>query len=98
MFGILSDKTKSKYGKRKLWMTIFLVPYLLFFFFLWYVPPFTQTYKIVYYQFATILFSAAFTGFSLPYFSLAPEITHSYDERTTLVGYRTGAGILGKNK
>eukprot|EP01091_Cochliopodium_minus_P012302 TRINITY_DN3698_c0_g1_i1.p1 TRINITY_DN3698_c0_g1~~TRINITY_DN3698_c0_g1_i1.p1 ORF type:complete len:328 (-),score=45.24 TRINITY_DN3698_c0_g1_i1:342-1325(-) len=95
IFGILSDKTKSKFGKRKIWMITSVVPFLLVFFYMWYVPETSPALKFLYYQVMTILYSAFTTAFQLPYFALAPEITKSYDDRTVVVGFRTAFGILG---
>ncbi|HZU86206.1 MAG TPA: MFS transporter, partial [Anaerolineaceae bacterium] len=42
----------------------------------------------VYYAIAYLLFDAATTICSMPYFALTPELTSDYDERTSLTSYR----------
>ncbi len=42
-----------------------------------------------------VLYDAAGTFVSMPYFSLTPELTEDYDERTSLTGYRMFFSIVG---
>ena len=72
-------------------MILSCVPLCLSFFFMWFVPPgLSVGARYAYYQVATLVFSGFFTAYILPYFSMAPELTEDYDERTVLVSYRFG--------
>ena len=87
LMGIISDKTKSKYGKRRVYMIFGSLPYGLIFILLWLVPfgPDTaQFYKFLYYCFAYLLFNTAWTVVYVPYNSLTANMTSDYDERTSL--------------
>lgn len=96
LFGHLSDRTRTRWGRRR--------PYLLFgspllvltFSMLWWRPPWEGVFSLAaYYAIAYILFEAANTLLYMPYFALTPELTSDYDERTSLTSYRMFFSILG---
>ena len=95
VIGYLSDKTKSKIGKRKVWMLLSVIPFLFVYFFMWYVPPFSPSMKVFYYQVMNILYSLFTSTFLLPFFAMAPELSKDYDERILIVSYRTTCGVIG---
>ncbi len=96
IFGYLSDRTRTRWGRRR--------PYLLFgspllvvtFTMLWWRPPWDNvTTLAAYYAVAYMLFEASNTLLYMPYFALTPELTSDYDERTSLTSYRMFFSILG---
>ena len=98
LMGIISDKTKSKYGKRRVYMIFGSLPYGLIFILLWLVPfgPETaQFYKFLYYCFAYLLFNTVWTVVYVPYNSLTANMTSDYDERTSLNGIRIIMANIG---
>jgi GPH family glycoside/pentoside/hexuronide:cation symporter len=95
ILGALSDRTKTRWGRRRPWLLFAAVPFGVIFFLQWVVPPFSDTGKFWYYLVIAFLLDAAFTSVNVPYAALTPELTHDYDERTSLSSYRFSFSILG---
>ncbi len=96
LVGYLSDRTRSRWGRRRPFLLFGALPYGIFFALLWWIPPLkSQTALVVFYTIMFILYDAAVTFVGMPYFSLTPELTEDYDERTELTGYRMFFSILG---
>jgi GPH family glycoside/pentoside/hexuronide:cation symporter len=96
LFGYLSDRTRTRWGRRRPYLLFGAVPYALAFSMLWYKPGFEGEIALAaYYSVAYILYEAAATLVYMPYFALTPELTSDYDERTSLTTYRMFFSILG---
>ena len=95
--GRISDKTVSKYGKRRVYMLFGAVPYGLSFVLLW-LTPFgenMQAAKFVYYTLAYMLYNTTWTVVYIPYSALTANITDNYDERTSLNGVKIALANVG---
>ena len=93
--GFLSDRTHSKWGRRRPW-------------FLWGAVPFGIAYFIMFTNFHMVGQTAIFTWESLafillcltysctnvPFNSLLPEMTKDYNERTSLTGYKSMFAVV----
>jgi GPH family glycoside/pentoside/hexuronide:cation symporter len=96
IFGHLSDRTRTRWGRRRPYLLLGAVPYALAFILLWWRPPFESTFLLAaYYALAYVLYDAAATMIYMPYFALTPELTPDYDERTSLTTYRMFFSIVG---
>lgn len=96
LMGYLSDRTRTRWGRRRPFLLFGALPYGLIFAFMWWKPPLeSQTALLVFFTFMYVLYDAAATFVSMPYFALTPELTEDYDERTELTGYRMFFSILG---
>lgn len=95
LMGILSDRTNSRWGRRRPWLLFGAVPFGLAFFLHWLVPDFGPAGKFWYYLIVALLLDTAFTAVNVPYAALTPELTQDYDERTNLHTYRASFSILG---
>jgi GPH family glycoside/pentoside/hexuronide:cation symporter len=96
LIGHLSDRTRSRWGRRRPFLLFGAIPFGLAFMLMWYRPPFeSQIALAAYYSFAYVIFDAAATFVYMPYFALTPELTDDYDERTSLTSYRMFFSILG---
>lgn len=94
--GLMSDRTRSRWGRRR--------PYLLFGAFplglsmaLFFTAP-GLTDQTGLFWWALVLFALLNTAYSfvnIPYGSLTPELTADYHERTALNGYRFGFAVVG---
>ena len=96
IFGHLSDRTRTRWGRRRPYLLIGPIPLGLAFLMLWWIPPWQGSVALaVYYALAYVLYDAAATMIYMPYFALTPELTSDYDERTSLTSYRAFFSILG---
>jgi GPH family glycoside/pentoside/hexuronide:cation symporter len=96
IFGYLSDRTRTRWGRRRPFLLFGAVPYAIAFTMLWYKPGFDGEIALAaYYSLAYIVYEAAATLVYMPYFALTPELTSDYDERTSLTTYRMFFSILG---
>ena len=96
LLGYLSDRTRTRWGRRRPFLLFGFLPFALAFAALWWKPPFqSQIGLAAYYALAYLLYDAAATLVYMPYFALTPELTPDYDERTALTSYRMAFSILG---
>ncbi|MGL4608338.1 MAG: MFS transporter [Trueperaceae bacterium] len=93
VMGVLSDRLKSKIG-RKPFIVWGAVPLGISFVLLWLVPEASQTVKFLLASFFFLLFSSIYTIVQMPYMALIPELAESYDERTSLSTYRSAFGTF----
>ncbi|MEM6613938.1 MAG: MFS transporter [Cyanobacteria bacterium P01_C01_bin.72] len=99
--GILSDRTRTRWGRRIPWMLFGAIPFGLFFFLQWIVPSFSpdpnvnQWCLFAYYIVIATFFNLAYTAVNLPYTALTPELTQDYNERTSLNSFRFAFSIGG---
>lgn len=95
LFGLLSDRLRTRWGRRRALLLFGAVPLGLSFILMWVVPPFGQLGLAIYYAITFIIFDTAFTVVHVGYNSLTPELTPDYDERSSLNGYRMIFSISG---
>jgi len=95
LFGLLSDRIRSRWGRRRVLLLYGSVPLGLSFIFMWLVPTFSQIGLAVYYAITFIAFDTAFTVVHVGYNALTPEMTTDYDERSSLNGFRMAFSITG---
>lgn len=93
--GFLSDRTRTRWGRRRPFLLFGALPFALSFILLWLSPNFSQTGLIIYYSVGYIIYEAMATIVYMPYFALTPELTEDYDERTQLTSFRMLFNILG---
>jgi glycoside/pentoside/hexuronide:cation symporter, GPH family len=96
LIGHISDRTRTRWGRRRPFLLFGAIPFALAFMLMWWRPPFTGTTALViYYAFAYVIFDSAATFVYMPFYALTPELTSDYDERTALTTYRMFFSILG---
>jgi len=97
LMGWISDHTKSRWGKRRPYLLFGAIPYALAFIALWAVPEFGghEVSIFAYSAVTLVIFNTCLTVVFVPYTTLTASITRSYDERTSLTGYRMAASQIG---
>lgn len=95
LFGLFSDRIRTRWGRRRVLLLFGAVPLGLAFALMWIVPPWGPAGMVAYYAAAFILFDTVFTAVHVGYNALTPEMTPDYDERSSLNGYRMVFSIAG---
>ena len=95
LMGRISDRTRTRWGRRRPYILFGAVPMGITFAMLWLTPGSTDTIRFLYYLAIFVLFNTAYTVVSVPYGALMPEMTQNYDERTSLSGFRMGSSFVG---
>ncbi|MEW6718703.1 MAG: glycoside-pentoside-hexuronide (GPH):cation symporter [Chloroflexota bacterium] len=89
LVGILSDRIRTRWGRRRPFLLFFAIPYGLGFVILWWAPPWeSQVALAITVSLAYMLSDTFQTLVGVPLYALTPEITPDYDERTSLTTYR----------
>jgi GPH family glycoside/pentoside/hexuronide:cation symporter len=88
LFGWLTDKTKSRFGKRRVFMIFGAIPLAIAIALLWYVPAASRIWTFVWIALTFMLFDTVWTLTNVPYYALTSELTNDYDERSSLTTYR----------
>jgi len=94
-FGIVSDRIKTRWGRRRTVLLFGALPLGLGFALMWQVPPLSPLGLTAYYTLTFILFNSAFTFIRIGYYAMVPELTSDYDERISINGYLMAYSISG---
>jgi Na+/melibiose symporter-like transporter len=94
--GHLSDNWKSKLGRRHPFMYGAAIPLAIFWYLLFFPPEgLGQTGLFLWFLSFAVLVRASMTLYHVPHMALGAELSDDYVERTSIVQYRTFAGMAG---
>ena len=90
IMGWISDRTESRFGRRKPYIVGGAILGGILFAMIWWCPMGMSTsFYFAWYLAVSILFYTAFTIFGVPYVALGYELSPDYHERTRIMSYRT---------
>ena len=96
LFGYWSDRTRSRFGRRRIYMLIAALPLALTIWLLFSLPHGLTGAAAFFTVLLTFLLLDTFnTMAGVPYASLIAEVTHDYQERSSLGLYKGGNAVLG---
>jgi len=93
--GYISDRTRTRFGRRHPYIGAGSIMVALAMFFLFNPPAASASFETVWFGIAIYLLFLFWTAVVVPFESLGPEITFDYHERTALFGLRDGFLIAG---
>ncbi len=86
LVGRISDRTRSRFGRRRLYFLIGILPVMLSFVMLFHSFGIEgETARVIYHGFAYIFFGTALTIVMVPYNAILSDMTSDYDERTSFM-------------
>jgi sugar (glycoside-pentoside-hexuronide) transporter len=96
LMGHVSDRTRSRWGRRRPYFIVSALPIWIVFYLIWSPSAeLTVSGTFVHLLVCYILLYSFWTVFSIPYASLGMELTQSYHERTRIFGYRQAFVLAG---
>jgi GPH family glycoside/pentoside/hexuronide:cation symporter len=96
VMGYISDRTRSRWGRRRPYLLFGALPMMLTMWLFFTAPEIENPLALTLWAVLTLmLLNTASTVINIPYSSLTPELTGDYHERTSLNGYRFGCAVFG---
>lgn len=93
--GHLSDRTRSRWGRRHPWLYFSALPIFGCWLALWMPPEGSQTFQLLWLLIFATLVRMSLSLNEVPSIALAPEMTEDYHERTSILGLRYLFGWAG---
>jgi GPH family glycoside/pentoside/hexuronide:cation symporter len=93
--GIMSDRTKTRWGKYRPYLLWFAIPFAVMGVIAFYTPDFGQTGKLIYAYVTYSLMMIVYSLINVPYASLLGSITSNPIERNSLSSYRMSFAFIG---
>ncbi len=96
LMGYLSDRTRTRWGRRRPYLIFGALPLTLAMWFFFTKPAeHSQGWLLAWASLALCLLNTAYTVVNIPYSALTPDLTDDYHERSSLAGYRFGFAAIG---
>lgn len=88
IMGVISDRTKSRWGKFRPYLLFVAVPFGIVGVLTFSTPDLDSSGKLIYAYITYTMMMMVYTGINVPYSSLMGVLTSNTDERTSLASYR----------
>ncbi|MBD3191227.1 MAG: MFS transporter [Candidatus Heimdallarchaeota archaeon] len=96
IMGIISDRTKSHFGRKRVYILFGAIPFGISFLILWFIPPGINQYlQFTLATLALLIYATTYSICVVPYMSLVPIMSANYDERTQITGIRAILSTIG---
>jgi GPH family glycoside/pentoside/hexuronide:cation symporter len=96
LMGILSDKTRSRFGRKRVYVLFGALPLALSFIVLWMIPlAINEWAQFILATISLTIYGTAYTVVVVPYMAMVPVMTDDYDERTQITGLRASLSSIG---
>ncbi len=96
LMGILSDRTRSRFGRKRVYILFGALPLAISFILLWMIPIDAEEWlQFILATASLTLYATAYTVVVVPYMALVPVMTNDYDERTQITGLRAILSTFG---
>jgi glycoside/pentoside/hexuronide:cation symporter, GPH family len=96
LIGVMVDRTRSRHGRKRVYLRYGAVPFALSFVALWWLPAGSASVATaIVATVLTLVFATTYSLVGVPYQALVPVMTADYDERTRLVSYKAVASAIG---
>jgi oligogalacturonide transporter len=89
LMGVITDNTRSRFGRRRPYFLAGVIFVFLSFVLLWFPAGFAaETARVLFALAAYLLFCTVFTMVMVPYYAMSAELSSSYNERTQISNIR----------
>ncbi len=96
LMGFISDRTRTRFGRRRPYLLFGSVPLFLSMWWFFSAPRFSTVFGgVLWVSLVLCLLNTAYTIVNIPYGSLTPELTKDYNERNSLNGFRFSFAVIG---
>lgn len=95
LIGVLSDRTRGRWGRRHPWMYAAALPIAIGWLLLWNPPHMGGGATLAWLFVTAVVVRSAVSCYEVPSQALTPELTSDYDERTRITSYRYLFGWAG---
>jgi GPH family glycoside/pentoside/hexuronide:cation symporter len=87
LVGYLSDRTQTRWGRRRPWFAVAALPLGLAIIALWFPPPSLGSAALgAWFAAAVLLYYSAYTCFRVPHMAMGAELSRGYHDRTRVFG------------
>lgn len=95
LIGVLSDRTRTRWGRRKPWIWAATIPLCLLMIFIWTPPTGNEVFTFIYYVGILIVFDLVFTTYTVNFNGLWPEMFLTEQDRSSVGIWRSILTIVG---
>ncbi|MCL2757529.1 MAG: MFS transporter, partial [Coriobacteriia bacterium] len=93
--GVITDNTRSRFGRRRPYILVGAPLIFLAFVMMWFpITSGTEISKVVYFIFAYMLMNTVATVVSVPFLAMSTELSTDYNERTSITNIRMIVSII----